>query len=126
MVDVIIVVREVGRLKPDYSLKFDLPEVPAVGSYVSINRPDVRDPLGEDMIVRKVWWRLFHPVTDGVVDEDQAERAGVVKEIFVECEPALGPYSSSSWQRALKGRRGVEEFEVERFRFPELPDDGPQ
>ena len=42
---VIVIVRESGRLKPDYSLEFDLPDIPAVGSYLSIQRPDKPRPL---------------------------------------------------------------------------------
>jgi hypothetical protein len=63
MVQINLVVRELGRLKPDYSLDFELPEVPAVGSYISIQRLDHPEPYGEDVIVRKVWWRLKHPET---------------------------------------------------------------
>ncbi len=40
MVNVILVVREPGNLKPEYSLEFELPEVPAIGSYISIQRLD--------------------------------------------------------------------------------------
>ncbi len=32
MLQVIIVVRESGRLKPEYSLPFELPEVPAISA----------------------------------------------------------------------------------------------
>jgi hypothetical protein len=67
MVRVNVVVREAGRLKPDYSLDFELPEVPKVGSYISIQRPDKPEPYGEDLIVRQVWWRLWHPETSAVV-----------------------------------------------------------
>jgi hypothetical protein len=115
LVEVVIVVREVGRANPEYSLKFDLPEIPAVGSYISINRPDHRDPLGEDLVVRKVWWRLFHPITAGYARDGEAERAGEVKEIFVECDKALGPYASDDWRTSVEGRE-VERFEVERRR----------
>jgi hypothetical protein len=114
MVDVYVVVREVGGLKPGYSLKFELPEVPAVGSYISINRPDLRQPLGEDLVVRKVWWRLFHPVTAAFADEKEAERAGNLIEIFAECDIAIGPYASEQWRKSYEGRPGVEEFEVSR------------
>jgi|GEM_PF-4143095 len=41
---VVIVVREVGKLNPEYSLEFELPEIPTIGSYISINRPDNPDP----------------------------------------------------------------------------------
>jgi len=37
-----VVGREVGKLKPDYSLEFEFPEVPKVGDYISIHRPDLQ------------------------------------------------------------------------------------
>jgi hypothetical protein len=122
MVEVVIVVREAGRLKPGFSAKFELPEVPTIGSYISINRPDERDPIGEDLIVRQVWWRLFHPITAGSASEQEYERAGSLKEIMIECDPAIGPYSSRSWRRVNEGKPGVEEFQVSRYSF--LPPDG--
>ncbi len=45
MVKINLVVRELGKLKPDYSLDFELPEVPAIGSYISIQRPDHPEPF---------------------------------------------------------------------------------
>jgi hypothetical protein len=44
MVKVHIVIRQIGRLKPDYSLDFELPEVPRIGDYISIHRPDRPEP----------------------------------------------------------------------------------
>ncbi|TXH81177.1 MAG: hypothetical protein E6Q77_08590 [Rhizobium sp.] len=121
MVRVTIVVREVGRLKPDYSLGFDLPEVPGIGDYLSIHRPDKPDPFGEDLIVRKVWWRLDHPETNGFASSD--ERIGSVREIFVECDVALGPYSSDDWRRLAEGAKSrgleIEEFEIARLSLRE-------
>ncbi|NWG52864.1 MAG: hypothetical protein HXY28_04015 [Hydrogenophilaceae bacterium] len=38
MVEVVIVVREFGRKKPDYSLKFELPTLPRPGDYISIKK----------------------------------------------------------------------------------------
>jgi hypothetical protein len=117
MVNVILVVREVGRQKPDYSLKFDLPEVPKVGSYISITRPDTPEPYSEDLVVRAVWWRLHHPETRGVVTDDN-EKVGRAIEIFVECDPAIGPYASDKWRDLLqtaKQRGAVEEFPIERI-----------
>lgn len=117
MVRVIVVVRELGGLKPDYSLNFDLPEVPSIGSYISVQRPDKPEPFGEDLIVRKIWWRLKHPKTG--VTASQPAKIGSLTEIFVECDPALSPYSSDDWRRLAEGgkNRGidVEEFEVARF-----------
>ena len=79
---------------------FDLPEVPRAGEYISILRPD-KEPFSEDAIVRQVWWRLRHPEVRGVVSAG-SEKIGNVIEIFVECEPALGPWSSDNWRRSLR------------------------
>jgi hypothetical protein len=68
MTKVVVFVREVGRLDPEFSLEFELPEVPKVGSYISVHRPDI-EPHSEDMIVEKIWWRLHHPETRGVEGE---------------------------------------------------------
>jgi hypothetical protein len=81
MVQVNIVVREIGKLKPDFALDFELPEVPAVGSYISILRPDTPEPYGEDLVVRKVWWRIKHPETRGL-DSAPAK-------IGLECTPKV-------------------------------------
>jgi hypothetical protein len=117
MVQVVLIVREIGRKKPDYSLKFDLPAVPAVGSFVSIQRPDKPEPFGEDVVVRQVWWRLNHPETNSVLT-DGREKIGSLNEIFVECDPALTPYSSDKWRSLLesaKSRGDVQEIDSERF-----------
>ena len=106
-----VVVRESrGRLKPDYSLEFDFPELPKVGDYVSIQRPDHPQPFGEDLIVRQVWWRLAHPETGPAASKPP--KAGSVHEIFVECDAVVGPYSSDDWRRA---NPGAEEMKIERF-----------
>jgi hypothetical protein len=121
MVQVNIVVLEIGKLKPDFSLDFELPEVPAVGSYISILRPDTPEPYGEDLVVRKIWWRLKHPETRGA--ESPLAQIGSFHEIFVECNQAAGPYSSASWLLLLDSakKRGVEieEFHVSRLSAPE-------
>ena len=121
MLEIVVVVRELGRLKPDYSLHFTVPEVPAIGSYLSIQRPDHPEPFGEDLIVRRVWWRLAHPETGGV-GSDPPKQGGVT-EIFVECDQALSPYSSDRWRQMLEAARErgaeVEEFEVSRFSIRE-------
>jgi hypothetical protein len=116
MVQVIVVVREIGKLKPDYSLKFERPEVPRVGSYISIQRPDHPSPFGEDMVVRQVWWRLRHPETASSTTAE-TEKIGDITEIFVECDPALSPYSSDHWRHSLGdgGNPAVEKLNVSRF-----------
>jgi hypothetical protein len=123
MTKVIIVVREPGKLKLDYSLEFDLPEIPRVGSYISIHRPDKPQPFGEDVVVRKVWWRLEHPDTGTGAGSAKAAKIGSVAEVFVECDIAVGPYASDRWREmaATAKARGavVEEFEVERYSIRE-------
>src|SRR5712671_5796468 len=118
MTRVTVVIREVGKLNPDYSLEFELPEVPKVGSYISIHRPDNPEPYSEDMIVEKVWWRLHHPETRAVTSGDEPLKIGSLKEIFVECVQAIGPWSTDRWRDKLDQRRkrGAEipEFEVAR------------
>ena len=95
-----------------------LPALPMIGSYISVQRPDKREPFGEDLIVRHVWWRLNHPETRGV-DAEGRGKIGSVNEIFIECDPALGPYSSDTWRALLEGaqERGidVEVLDVDRF-----------
>lgn len=130
MAKVTIVVREMGRSKPDYSLDFELPAVPTVGSYISINRPDTPQPYSEDLVVRHVWWRLHHPETRAMVTGDEKMKVGHLTEIFVECDQALGPYSSDAWRSGLERARAngfkVDEFDVERFSIKqsELPKPG--
>lgn len=115
MIEVIIVVRESVTGKPDFSLHFDLPEIPRVGDYISIRRLDQREPYGEDVIVRHVWWRLHHPETHGYQSSEKPA-VGKLVEIFVECDPALGPFSSESWRNSLAHvlPENVEKFKVVR------------
>ncbi len=114
-----IVVREVGGTKPEYSLSFDVPGVPQIGDYISINRLDVREPLGEDLIVRHVWWRLKH--------SGESLSSGAVTEIFVECDKAIGPYSTAAWKLSLEAmqRSGlhVDVLDVSRMPPPFIGDD---
>ena len=121
MTRVTIIVREVGKLNPDYSLEFDLPEVPKVGSYVSINRPDNPEPYGEDMIVEKVWWRLHHPEIRASYSAEEPAKIGKLTEVMVECIQATGPYSSDRWRDMLDARRSrgttVPEFDVARVQI---------
>ncbi|MET4601086.1 hypothetical protein ABIB90_000537 [Bradyrhizobium sp. JR4.1] len=118
MTRVTIVVREVEKPNPEYSLEFDLPEVPKIGSYISINRPDNPEPYSEDMIVEKVWWRLHHPETRPSYSANEPAKIGKATEIFVECIQATGPYSSDHWRDMLNARRAhgakIPEFDVAR------------
>lgn len=49
MIKFIVVVREIGRLKPDYSLEIEAPALPGVGSYLSVERPDSTYGHTEDL-----------------------------------------------------------------------------
>lgn len=109
MIRVTLMVREVGRLSPDYSLDFDLPQVPAVGDYISVQRPDEPAPYGEDFIVRQIWWRLDHPETGAAATEPP--KVGSVTSVVVECDPAVGPWTSDRSRdyltKAYQGRGKV-------------------
>ena len=126
MPQVQIVVREIGSTEFDYSLPFDVPSVPRVGDYISIHREDTPTPHGEDLIVRRIWWRLE---TSEVRTAPPAEivQTGDVREIIVECDQDIGPYSTDRWRDALEAakKRGVavEEFDISRFsiRQSDLP-----
>lgn len=112
MVKAIIVIRELGQLKVDYSLEFDLPELPRVGDYISIHRPDTPGVFSEDIVVRAVWWRLEHPETSPVTSQP---KCGKVVEIFIECDFALGPYATDRWRAMVEGARAASRSQ--RFRF---------
>lgn len=128
MPKIVLVVRELGRTKPEYSLEFELPEIPKAGDYISISRPDVPEPFSEDVVVRKVWWRLFHPETGGTSSDPQ--KVGRLTEVMVECDQAIGPYALDRWRDSLEAARErgieVEEFDVQRFsvRQSDLSDKG--
>ena len=116
-----VVVRELDRKKPDFSLPFDVESVPRIGEYISIWRPD-SETHTEDVVVRRVWWHLTSPERQ---DSNSAgePRPGKVREVLVECDVAVGPYARDQWRVWAKAAasRGspVEEFDVERFSVSE-------
>lgn len=116
MIRAIVIVREAGSIKPDYSLEFDLPALPRQGDYLSIQRPDTPEPYGEDVVVRQIWWRLNHATTLG--QETHPRAVGDMKEIYVECEPAIGPWSSDAWKRSLNA--GIESGQVEKLKVERM------
>ena len=120
MVKVIVVVREFFNPKPDYFLEFDLPEIPKVGDYISIFRPN-NPNHSEDLIVRHVWWHLYHPETRGFAPGKQM--VGNVQDVMVECDAALGPYASENWRFTVGGAESqgasIDRFDVERLSAPE-------
>jgi hypothetical protein len=117
MVKVTVLVREVGKLKPDFEVDFDLPEIPTVGSYISIQRPEHEAEWGEDVVVRKVWWRLKHPETAAHASDPPG--FGTVRQIIAECDVATSPWSSDKWLKSADAARAegmnVEAFEVQRL-----------
>jgi hypothetical protein len=114
-VKIILVAHEPGSTTVDFSLEFEVPVVPRQGDYISVARPDVRKPFGQDFIVRHVWWRLRHRETHV---SSTTETPGEFIEVFVECDPAIGPYSSQAWRDSLERARSrgckVEEMHVSR------------
>lgn len=112
MVRFLVVVRVPGGMEPDYSLEFEAAVLPREGEYLSIQRPAHERPFGEDMIVAKIWWRLSHPETGGVASDPP--EVGRLDEIFVECVPAIGPWSSDRWRDGLV-RSGAPELELSRL-----------
>jgi hypothetical protein len=113
MVKGTIMVREPGDTKPDFSIKFELPELPRPGDYISMHRSDQPTPHTEDLVVRHVWWMLEVTETRG------AEEVGNLGELVVECEMALGPWATDKWRDAMmlhrqKGKT-VEEFNIARL-----------
>ena len=121
MVKFTVVVREIGRLKPDYSLEFEAPTLPAIGSYLSIERPDSKHGHTEDLVVRRVWWRLHHPETGGFATEPL--KVGKLVDIQVECDQAIGPHSRDQWRSTLEAARErgveIETFDIARFAVSE-------
>lgn len=117
MARIIIVVRKPNQKSIDFSLDFDLPEVPAVGSYISVFRPD--STHSEDVVVREVWWHLHHPETGS--SASNPPKVGIVRDIMVECDIAVGPYARNQWRKSADTAksRGIEvpEFQVARVQF---------
>ena len=119
---------EPGERKPDFSLAFDLPEVPRPGDYISVHREDKETPHTEDLVVRHIWWNLETTETRTSSSEDE-ERVGNLREIGLECEMALGPYSTDRWldqmrQHEANGRT-IKRFDVSRFSVREKDLPGP-
>lgn len=87
-----------GGGEVDYSLDFELPSVPQLGAYISIRRSDERTT--EDFIVRRTWWHLGYPDTGFARPSEAPPVYGSVRDITVECEFAVGPYSKENHRRA--------------------------
>lgn len=97
MFRVTIVIRGLGSQAADCCLDFDLPEVPRVGSYITLKRPGKSDVEGVQ--VRRVWWRMKQPEIDGAAFDGAIGRA---ESIFVECGPTALPCSTEEWRPSLQ------------------------
>ena len=110
-----------GGGETDYSLTMDMPALPRAGDYISVLRPphqDKPDYVGsEDFIVRRVWWSCKYP-DDGALYHEEGKQPVGTAEIWVECEFAIGAYSSAAHKRAAgtgKARAPVKEFEASMY-----------
>jgi hypothetical protein len=99
-----------GSDRWEYSLEFELPGVPNVGDYVSVQRTGQNGT--EDFVVRGCWWELEHPTNQ---TGSPPNRQGSVQFLHVKCEAVLGPRSTPGHQDWC--RRAADGKEVERFTF---------
>lgn len=75
----------------DHGVIFDMPGVPQAGDCVTIERPGQTGSTS--FIVRRTFWHLDSPDVDA--SHPAGERVvGTTSAIAVECEFAVGPYSS--------------------------------
>jgi hypothetical protein len=100
----------------DYSLHFELPSVPHPGDYISVKRPG--EDGTADFIVRRSWWSLDYPDAD-LSGKGRQPKSGRVVGVAVECEFALGGYSSEGHKRSCemyrqRGRK-VRKFEASTY-----------
>ena len=90
-----------GGGEADYSLEMMVPALPREGDYITVLRsgaPAIDDDhIGsEDFIVRRVWWNFDYP-DDGKMSHTAGEGpVGTVTQIGIECEFAIGAYSSKA------------------------------
>ena len=118
MVAVTIVVRNLSRPEPEYSLPFDLPEIPKVGSYISVFRSDGHPKWvsSDDLIVRHVWWELEHLTrSDGMGSGQDEEVIGHARSIMVECDHAIGPYLVERHRHFIEMEAEAKGITVERL-----------
>jgi len=93
-----------GGGESDYGLPIEMPEIPHKGDYITITRP--KQEGSEDFIVKRTWW---------ILDYDDSIGIGSTKTIGVECEFAIGHYSSDQHRKTCddyKSKKGKSlEFE---------------
>ena len=85
-----------GDEKPDHRLMFDMPGVPQTGDCITISRPDQAGCT--NFIVRRIQWALDCPNTVLPYHADESD-IGATSAVTIECELAIGPYSSEEHKR---------------------------
>jgi len=71
-----------GGGEADYSMDFEVPAIPRAGDY----------------IVRRTWWSLQYPDTEGFTAKEGEH--GEFRQAAIECEFAIGPFSSEDHKNA--------------------------
>ena len=106
-----------GGGEVDYGLRMNVPAVPRAGDYISVRRERTDDSDEdyrgtEDFIVRRVWWSFTYPDDGRAYHEAGKDPVGSCT-INVECEFAIGPYSSPAHKRGAgsNARYPAKEFE---------------
>lgn len=116
-IKVIIVVRKSGKTSPEYCLEFELNVLPKIGEYISIRRPGDESGNTEDLVVRHVWWTFEAADEDGSSDN---RLRGSLVDVMVECDKAIGPYSSSKWRKQLEEWSESTGQTIERFNITRM------
>lgn len=106
MFEVTLVIVPPGGGEADYSLRMTVPALPREGDYITVRRTPMaakgEEHMGtEDFIVRRVWWMFEFPDDGRATHEAGKDPVGKVEQIGIECEFAVGPYSSEAHKRGL-------------------------
>ena len=101
-----------GGGEAEYALEMESPAVPGVGDYVTVMRKyQGETPAGhfgtEDFIVRRVRWGFTWPDDGKLYSASGEEPVGQLDALVVECEMAIGAYSSPAHRRGA-GREAQE------------------
>jgi hypothetical protein len=94
-----------GGGEAEYTLTMEVPAIPQVGDYISVLRdyksgPPSEDYAGsEDFIVRRVRWSFTYP-DDGTMTHTAGQEPVGRGEVYVECEMAIGGFSSKAHKRS--------------------------
>ncbi len=89
-----------GGGETDFTQIIEMPSVPNVGDYITMGSSESGGT--EDFIVKRSWYYIKR--------EDDKVSPGTCEEIVVECEFAIGPFSSDSHKKSCENyqiRKGV-------------------